>query len=68
MYLFCSSFLVSRGSMGDFANSYSYLYYVHNDVLRQIIKPGEASIPFFAAYAMPVWLAIVIPPFADCGS
>jgi len=67
--LFCVLilFIVSAlavGSMGDFANSYSYLYYVHNDVLRQIIKPGEASIPFFAAYAMPVWLAIVIPPFA----
>ena len=52
------------GSIGDFANSYSYLYYVHRDVLTQIIKPAEASIPFFAAFAMPVWLAILIPPFA----
>ena len=67
--LFCVLilFIISAlavGSIGDFANSYSYLYYVHNDVLTQIIKPGEASIPFFAAFAMPVWLAIVIPPFA----
>ncbi len=67
--LFCVLilFIVSAlavGSMGDFANSYSYLYYVHRDVLTQIIKPAEASIPFFAAFAMPVWLAIVIPPFA----
>jgi amino acid transporter len=52
------------GSIGDFANSYSYLYYVHNDALRQIIRPGEASIPFFAAFAMPLWLGIIIPPFA----
>jgi len=55
------------GSIGDFANSYSYLYYTHNDVLKQIMQPGrpaEASIPFFAAFSMPVWLAIIIPPFA----
>jgi amino acid transporter len=52
------------GSMGDFANSYSFLYYTHNDALKQIMTPGEPSIPFYAASAMPVWLSVVIPPFA----
>jgi APA family basic amino acid/polyamine antiporter len=53
------------GGIGDFANSYSFLYYAHNADLRQIMKqPVEASLPFFAASAMPLWLSLLIPPFA----